>query len=174
MGLDMYLSKRTYVWSEDRDKLRIEGLAAPVDPTKVKYILEDAGYWRKANAIHRWFVEQVQDGNDDCGVYMVSREQLAELLATVERVLEASDLVDGEVTTGYRYRDGKEEPIVQQGKVIKDATMARELLPTQAGFFFGGTAYGQGYVDDLQETRRILTEALADPDAEEFEYGSSW
>jgi hypothetical protein len=23
------------------------------------------GYWRKANAIHRWFVEHVQDGNDD-------------------------------------------------------------------------------------------------------------
>ena len=23
--------------------------------------------WRKANAIHKWFVDNVQDGVDDCG-----------------------------------------------------------------------------------------------------------
>ena len=41
---------------------------------------EEVGYWRKANAIHRWFVENVQNGEDDCGRYPVSREQLEELL----------------------------------------------------------------------------------------------
>jgi hypothetical protein len=38
-------------------------------------------YWRKANAIHNWFVENVQGGEDDCGTYDVSKEQLQELVA---------------------------------------------------------------------------------------------
>ena len=28
---------------------------------------EEVGYWRKANAIHGWFVRNVQNGKDDCG-----------------------------------------------------------------------------------------------------------
>ena len=31
-----------------------------------KRIMEMVGYWRKQNAIHNWFVENVQDGIDDC------------------------------------------------------------------------------------------------------------
>ena len=37
------------------------------------------GYWRKANHIHKWFVDNVQDGEDDCREYDVSIEQLHEL-----------------------------------------------------------------------------------------------
>ena len=36
-------------------------------------------YWRKANAIHGWFVDTVQDGVDDCDEYDVSLDQLIEL-----------------------------------------------------------------------------------------------
>ena len=45
------------------------------------------GYWRKANAIHSWFVENVQGGVDECQDAYVSREKLAELLNTCEEVL---------------------------------------------------------------------------------------
>ena len=38
-----------------------------------------AMYWKEQNAIHSWFVANVQDGNDDCKKYYVSREQLKEL-----------------------------------------------------------------------------------------------
>lgn len=52
--------------------------------TEFKYghnhIYESVGYWRKANAIHKWFVNNVQDGEDDCGYYEVTKEQLEELL----------------------------------------------------------------------------------------------
>ena len=44
-------------------------------------------YWRKANQIHRWFVDNVQGGNDNCGEYYVSQEQLQELLDLVKRTL---------------------------------------------------------------------------------------
>jgi uncharacterized protein YneR len=37
------------------------------------------GQWRKANHIHKWFVDNVQSGEDDCREYSVSRESLQEL-----------------------------------------------------------------------------------------------
>lgn len=40
----------------------------------------NVAYWRKANAIHNWFVENVQDGEDNCRSYPVSREELQVLL----------------------------------------------------------------------------------------------
>jgi hypothetical protein len=87
MGLDMYLDKRTYVkyWEHNGDnnyevKVTKKNEPTNIDPKKVKYIIEEAGYWRKANQIHRWFVENVQDGVDNCGDYYVERNQLQALL----------------------------------------------------------------------------------------------
>jgi hypothetical protein len=45
-----------------------------------------AFYWRKANAIHRWFVDFVQDGVDDCDRYAVHPELAAELVDRCEKV----------------------------------------------------------------------------------------
>jgi len=87
MGLDMYLNKRTYVqyWEHNGDdnyevKVTKKNEPTNINPKKVKYIIEEAGYWRKANQIHRWFVENVQDGVDNCGDYYVERNQLQALL----------------------------------------------------------------------------------------------
>ena len=44
-------------------------------------------YWRKANQIHKWFVDNVQGGNDNCGEYYVSQDKLQELLDLVNRAL---------------------------------------------------------------------------------------
>jgi hypothetical protein len=49
-------------------------------------IFEEAAYWRKANQIHNWFVEHVQNGVDDCGTYEVSKEALESLLETAGKV----------------------------------------------------------------------------------------
>ena len=87
MGLDMYLHKKTYVkyWEHNGDdnydvKVTKAGKPVNINPMKVKYVTEEVGYWRKANHIHQWFVDNVQNGNDDCGNYWVSREKLEELL----------------------------------------------------------------------------------------------
>lgn len=61
-----------------------------------KTIFEQTGYWRKANQVHSWFVEHVQNGIDDCGFYEVSKEQLKDLLSVCKQVLdgvEASELL---------------------------------------------------------------------------------
>lgn len=51
----------------------------------------EAGYWRKANHIHKWFVENVQDGNDDCRPHDVSRNDLKLLLKLCEEVKKIND-----------------------------------------------------------------------------------
>ena len=102
MGLDMYLDKRTYVrqWEHiEADKqYNVEvtkgGESTNINPKKVKYIIEEAGYWRKQNQIHRWFVQNVQDGIDNCGEYYVRKDSLQELLSLCEKVKETPTLAD--------------------------------------------------------------------------------
>ncbi len=52
---------------------------------------QEVMYWRKANSIHRWFVENVQDGVDDCGKYLVTEDHLQQLLNDVLVVLDDED-----------------------------------------------------------------------------------
>lgn len=139
-------------------------------------IISDIGYWRKANQIHNWFVTNVQDGEDDCGEYEVSKEQLEELLDICREVLAASELVDGKIQNGWRIKNGVEEPIIEDGKTIADPSVAELLLPTSSGFFFGGTNYDEYYYDDIEHTIEILESTLRDVDFEHeiVFYSSSW
>jgi len=100
MGLDMYLTKRHYVkqWDHQTPEEKFEvsvtrgGNDYPqINPSKVKYIEEEAAYWRKANAIHGWFVENVQDGIDECQESYVNPRQIEELLCACKEVLENSN-----------------------------------------------------------------------------------
>lgn len=50
--------------------------------------------WRKANAIHKWFVDNVQDGVDDCGQYKVTKEHLIQLHNTCNNVLADPNLAE--------------------------------------------------------------------------------
>lgn len=140
-------------------------------------IHEQAGYWRKANAIHSWFVEHVQDGEDDCEYHQeVTKGVLEDLLRTCEKVLASCDLVDGKIQRGYSYTGGKEVPHIVDGQYVKDTTVAEDLLPTAEGFFFGGTNYDDYYVQDIQDTIDIVTRVLETTDFEKemLYYVSSW
>lgn len=59
-------------------------------------------------------------------------------------------------------------------QVIAQPGSAAELLPTESGFFFGGTEYDDDYFDDLKRTVEILTALLAEPEEGEFRYRASW
>lgn len=151
MGLDMYLSKKTYVkqWDHQSPEEKYEVVVTKggktvdnIKPNRVSYIVEEAGYWRKANQIHRWFVENVQHGEDNCGEYYVDSEKLSELLELCQ-------------------------------KVKADNSLAEELLPSASGFFFGGTEYDEWYFNDIENTIAVLEEALEDNRADYY-YSSSW
>lgn len=152
MGLDMYLERKTYVKNWNQDKKERFDISVKrggkkynnIDASRVKMIVEEVGYWRKANAIHRWFVSNVQDGEDDCKEYEVSEKQLEELLSLCKQVKS----------------DPKEAP---------------SLLPTQSGFFFGSTEYGEYYMEDIDNTINIVESCLGMNNADSwFVYSSSW
>jgi len=102
MGLDMYLyAKRqvsAYEWEKNPENQALTNLLGILDfaPSELHYpsvsVTLPIGYWRKANQIHNWFVQNVQDGQDDCRDYYVSREKLEELLSICEKVLEDKSL----------------------------------------------------------------------------------
>ena len=109
MGLDMYLSAKKNVekvnWQALRDNEELSYDSPEVVSPLWKNIVDVAdmadvatdiygvnvevvcAYWRKANQIHKWFVDNVQGGNDNCGEYYVSHEKLKELLDLVNRAL---------------------------------------------------------------------------------------
>ena len=83
MGLDMYLNAKRFFWF-DEEAPKVNDLP---DGFRVRHVAVDAAYWRKANAIHQWFVDNVQEGNDNCAPHHVSREQLVELVDICKQVL---------------------------------------------------------------------------------------
>ena len=157
MGLDMYLTASRYVSGiRDTDKTAfaqiLGGAGLTEDDVSLASLphLEIAvsvGYWRKANAIHQWFVEHVQEGEDKCEKHVVNREQLSELRALCLTVLQTENV----------------------------EAAGQNVLPTQSGFFFGSTAYDEGYIADLRLTAEIINKALSSRfDGWEFTYQSSW
>jgi hypothetical protein len=96
MGLDMYLSRKHYVknWNHTPPKKRfaltVERGGAPyteIDTAKVSHIVEQVAYWRKANAIHGWFVRECAGGVDDCKEVYIPKEKLRDLVALCKVVL---------------------------------------------------------------------------------------
>jgi len=90
MGLDMYLKGSRYLssWNKDEKELG-EKIAQMVgqEGMSVNIVEMEVGYWRKANAVHQWFVKNVQNDVDDCKSYWVSREKLRVLQDICNQVL---------------------------------------------------------------------------------------
>ena len=156
MGLDMYLNKRTYVqnWPSDKPEDRIEmtlsGNTKGINPDKIKYIIEEVGYWRKADAIHGWIVNNCADGVDDCQPIPMTKKKLAELHKLACLVL-----------------GSKDDPNAEQ--------IALKNLPPTQGFFFGSTEIGDWYWEDIKDTVNILANVLkCDFSKSEIEYQANW
>lgn len=101
MGLDMYLEVRRNVrttdWGKDFDKVPNElgqsivalaGLDQIISENNYVVSIEvNAVYWRKANAIHQWFVDNCGKGIDECQRIYVQRKDLEDLRDLVKDVL---------------------------------------------------------------------------------------
>ena len=128
------------------------------------------GYWRKANAIHSWFVRNAQNDVDECQRSIVTRDQLQTLLDIAQTV---RNTVSG---TEEVIDNSKGFPTYSYPNFIIDSAIANRYLPTQGGFFFGGTDYDIDYVWDLDSTIEQLTKVLNDERFKEavFYYQASW
>jgi hypothetical protein len=67
----------------------------------VKEVSIDAMYWRKANAIHGWFVEKCQGGRDECQETYVPREKLVELRDLCKSIIDNPNTTGLEPTQGF-------------------------------------------------------------------------
>lgn len=149
MGLDMYLKGKRYLRSYAKDGVdekianEISQHFPELNDIKINQVEAEVGYWRKANAIHAWFVKNVQDGVDECQETWLQRSDLQKLLDAVNAVIENPNL-------------------------------AGEILPPQAGFFFGSTDIDDYYLDDLKYTKDLLERALALDEAWDLYYRASW
>ncbi len=192
MGLDMYLTEEVYISRYDHmqnDSARKEEYhRAEVILKAAKLVMPDNNglyvratvvYWRKANAIHNWFVANVQAGKDDCEQHDVGVEQLTTLVALCREVLAKVKMESGIIINGYHMgpdTDGEWKPNIEDGDVVANPEIAHELLPTSEGFFFGSTAYNEWYVRTLMDTIVLVDAALtnAADDFPDFAYRSSW
>lgn len=96
MGLDQYLKKKTFVgaYYDHRDvkgnvEITINGKPLPINFKRISCIEEQVGYWRKANHIHEWFVQNIQKGEDDCREYHVSVSKFKKLLEDCKKAKES-------------------------------------------------------------------------------------
>lgn len=179
MGLDMYLEARLGLYQIDKDKRlnQVRKLfpamfkSGNLNFVKISF---EAGYWRKANQIHTWFVENVQEGKDDCGDYYVSREDLKKLLKLCKDVLKISRMKEGKIQNGMTGTKKGWKPIMEDGEYIENPVTAQMLLPTASGFFFGSTDYDEYYIADIKNTIKIIERCLKLPEEWDFQYHSSW
>ena len=89
MGLDMYLTASRYLSQFSEQEQAIAASTAKLLGVgwRVRSVDIEVMYWRKANAIHKWFVDNVQDGDDDCGEHYVPMGKLLELHALCRAAL---------------------------------------------------------------------------------------
>lgn len=143
-----------------------------------KMIHEPVAYWRKANAIHKWFVDNIQDGEDDCSYHReVTEENLKNLIDICETILNTVELKEGKVLNGYKWtKEGKEEAVYESGEYVVNPEVCERLLPSESGFFFGSTDYDQWYIKDIKYTHDTLRRILKETDFETqmLFYVSSW
>lgn len=111
--------------------------------------------WRKANAIHKFFVDNAANGVDDCQPVQVTIDVIKDLVDRCETILQGE---------------------VDDNGALVDPKTAMELLPSQSGFFFGSTEYDDWYIENLKETVKTLkpivehAELYTDP----IIYEASW
>jgi len=87
MGLDMYLKGKVFLDYNSPEREDIAKMLE-IDGYDVSAVTVELGYWRKANHIHKWFVDNVQNGVDNCGEYFVSKQDLETLLIICKQTLE--------------------------------------------------------------------------------------
>lgn len=116
------------------------------EPAHIMSISDEVAYWRKANYIHKWFVDRVQGGVDDCRTHSeVTEDVLRDLVSTCKEVL-------------------------------ANRNRAHELLPTMDGFFFGSTKYDDDYFREVESTVEKIETIIRETDfkSEAIYYSSSW
>jgi hypothetical protein len=66
-------------------------------------------YWRKANSIHKWFVDNLADGVDNCQPIEFEPKKLEGLLANIKAVLDSPRVASKKMPTSSGFFFGSED-----------------------------------------------------------------
>lgn len=138
MGLDMSLYREVQMKGkmEITDKKLDEVLGGEKMRPSVKH---EVCYWRKFNALHKYFNEHFNEqDNDNCVDMYMGIEDIKELLELVKKIRGA---------------------VKMDGDNIANPEVCEEL-PTEEGFFFGSTDYDKYYVEQLDSTIKQLSKVI--------------
>jgi hypothetical protein len=98
MGLDMYLTGKIRVGANYEHNnvsgvvyITKNGKEIDIPLKKITDICIDLGYWRKANAIHAYFVDNISGGLDECQEMYLDRSDLIDLLDKCSQVMANKD-----------------------------------------------------------------------------------
>ncbi len=110
MGLDMYLTAEKYIFNDETEiSSALANVGFKSKGKRVRSVSVDIMKWRKSNQVHRWFVENVQKGDDDCKRYYVTLEKLAELVDLCKQVLANNALAETLLPTQQGFFFGSDE-----------------------------------------------------------------
>lgn len=149
MGLDMYLHAKKTMPLEVAAVLA-KSRPYDVNPWHNPWIEEPpsdgsdvlatlgAAYWRKANAIHGWFVRNIQSGQDDRESYEVTRQELQKLIALCQRCIASgkaslflkpmSGLFFGSTEIDQGYWDDLKKTVESLTKVLEEFDDSWQLV----------------------------------------------
>jgi hypothetical protein len=94
-------------------------------------VFEKFAYWRKFNALHGWFVDNVQDGKDECQLSReINRDDFESLLADLEEdsLEPTSGFFFGSTCKDEWYRKDVEETIAVVKKILDEVDFKTERL----------------------------------------------
>ena len=183
-GSDNKLSRRDNL---DYDKI-IEASKMNTLPT-AEYatvsVRKMVGYWRKANAIHGWFVRECANGVDECQDIYVTRDKLIELRDECSKALanrhNATPNQKADRVINLQENGDPNEVIThimdefkKQSSNVKSNTIVAEPLAPTEGFFFGSTERDEYYYESIEYTLDMLNSLLANDESYEYYYRASW
>lgn len=146
--------------------------------SKQSTIFETVASLEKANQIHVWFVNNVQNGVDNNSYYFVTEDKFLELKEICKEVLKLNPYnLDKDSYLLYYSANGLiEKGIITKEQYAKLETELNKILPTKEGFFFGPIDYALSYFLNVKETLEMLTKILDNSDFENevYLYHSSW
>lgn len=151
MGLDMYLKRKLPIFNwgiagEKPIKVKVTrgGKSLPfINNDKIDEIIEDVAYWRKFNALHKWFVENVQNGIDECQTAPVSVDQLKTLLSLLKELQKNPDMAetllpttDGFFFGGTEYDEFYFEEVNRTVEILEDLIRDDEKYKVYFEYFY--------------------------------------
>lgn len=148
MGLDMFLTKKYYCknWDQqdpkEKHNIVIKKGDQEIKIDNISYIESDVFYWRKSNHIHKYFVDNCQDGIDDCRISYVEHEVLEELLDICKKIEENKSLAESLLPTqgGFFFGDTEyDEYYYESITETKEMLEKLDLKNTKEEFYYNSS-----------------------------------